>query len=234
MKYKKENNIVDGQNNPKINSYITKCQNEIRELEESFKKSTELLIASYEEYLSHINPSPKFLPVNVTIKILDKGVEMKNVRIDRATIVGDLKKIVATHMENIGNPITEFQNANVFVLYKSFSSMNDIENNLNDGILLIDESIPILQHNPQPGSLILLKGKLYCQSDAPKQCFKSTFKPGLKMDYFSCINCNQRWICRPCIEECHKGHQVKSYIRDHNAEWACCYCFKKRQMYSIP
>jgi len=130
-------------------------------------------------------------------------------------------------MDNLGNPITEFQNTNIFVLYKSFSSMNDIDLNRNEGILLIDESIPILQHNPQPGSVVILKGKLHCQSDAPKQCFKSTFKPGLKMDYFSCNNCNQRWLCRSCIEECHKGHNVKPYIRDHIAEWACCYCFKK-------
>jgi len=226
MKYKKEHNIIDLENDSKIKNYTTKCGLEIKELEESFLKSTDLLISSYEDYLSDIDPSPQFLPVNVTIKIPDKDVEIKSVRLDRTSTVGDLKKFVIEHMESIGNPITEFQNTNIFVLYKSFTSTVDNDLNRNEGVLLVEESIPILQHHPQPNSLVILKGKLLCQSDAPKQCFKSTFKVGLKMDYYSCINCKQRWICKPCYEECHKGHEVKLYIRDHSSNWACCYCYK--------
>jgi len=134
-------------------------------------------------------------------------------------------------MEKLGNPITEFTNTNIFVLYKTFSSSNDKSLKQKDGILLVDEKVPILQHSPQPGSLIVLKGNLLCKSDAPKQCFKSTFqKNGDKMDYYTCGQCAQKWICKPCMEDCHKGHQgIQLYILDHGSTWACCYCYKNKK-----
>jgi len=230
VNYKKKNDINGNvEDDPKIIKYTNRCQDEIQALEETFQKSTELLINSYEEYLSEIDPSPQFLPVHVTIKIPEKDIEIKNVRIDRTFTAGDLKTIVSEHMEKIGNPITEYANTNIFVLFKSFSSTTDSNRNRNDGVLLTDDSVPVLQYNPQPGALILLKGNLMCRSDQPKQCFKSTFKPGDKMDYFSCTDCKLKWLCRPCMEDCHKGHQVQLYILDHNATWACCYCYKSKK-----
>jgi len=229
MNYKKKNNIDKVENNPKIQGYSTKCENEIKSLEESFLKSTELLITSYDDYLSEIDPSPQFLPVNVSIKIPDKDVDIKNVRIDRSVTVAELRKVVTEFMEKLGNPITEYTNTNIFVLYKSFHSTTDTNLKRNDGILLVDESIPILQHNPQPGSLIILKGNLLCKSDAPKQCYKSTYKEGDRMDYFQCQDCNLKWICVSCKEECHKGHKLQSFLQNHNSTWGCCYCFKTKK-----
>jgi len=229
MKYKKKNNIEDLENDSKIQDFTSRCENEKEGLQESFLKSTELLLSSYEDYLSDINPSPQFLPVNVNIQIPDKDVEIRNVRLDRTSTIAELKKAVLDHMEKIGNPVTEFTNTNIFVLYQSFSSTEEKNRNRNEGVLLVDESVPVLQHRPQPGALIVLKGTVLCRSDEPKQCFKSVFKPGDKMDYFTCVNCKINWICRPCMEECHKGHEIKDYIMDHNSTWACCYCVKNRK-----
>jgi len=229
MRYKKKNNLENVEDNPKIQDYTARCEDEIKDLESSFQTSTELLISSYNDYLSDIDPSPQFLPVNVTIKIPDKDIEIRSCRVDRTVTVVGLRKMVTEHMEKIGNPITEFTNTNIFVLYKSFYSTGDNSLKRNDGILLVDESVPVLQHNPQPNSLILLKGTLLCKSDAPKQCYKSTYKTGDRMDYFHCQDCNMKWLCTPCKEECHKGHRLQPFLQDHNSTWGCCYCFKTKK-----
>jgi len=229
MNYKKKNNIENVESNPKFQDYSRKCEEEIKSLEESFSKSTDLLITSYDEYLSEIDPSPQFLPVNVNIKIPDKDIEIRNVRIDRTIAIPDLRKVVKDHMEKLGNPVSDFGNTNIFVLYKSFHSTTDSNLKRNDGILLVDESVPILQHNPQPGSLIILKGSLLCKSDAPKECYKSTFKKGDRMDYYHCMDCNTKWICTPCKEDCHKGHRLQPFLVNHETTWGCCYCFKSKK-----
>jgi len=182
---------------------------------------------SYEEYLSNIDPSPQFLPVNVTIQIADKNIDLRNVRVDRTSTISDIKQMIIDHMEKGGDPVSQFTNTNVFVLYQSFSSTNSKKRGRDEGIIITDESIPILQYNPEPGSLLVMKGKLLCRSDEPKKCFKETFKVGDKMDYYTCQDCKINWICRPCKEECHNGHNLIEYIIDHTSTWACCYCVKK-------
>jgi len=229
IRYQKKSNKENVDNDPKILDYKSKCDEEIKGIEDSFEKATALLLQSYEQYLLNIDPAPQFLPVTVSIQIPDRNVDIKNIRLDRTSNVNDLRNIVKDHMESIGDPVHEFGNANVFVLYPSFSSSNEKKRSRNDGIIIADEGVPILQHNPEPGALLILKGKLVCKSDAPKKCFKATFKTGDKMDYFSCSDCKMNWICKPCITECHRGHNIKEYILDHGATWACCYCVKNKR-----
>jgi len=184
---------------------------------------------SYEEYLGNISPSPQFLPVTVTIQIPEKDIEIRNIRIDRTTTITEVKQIVRDYMERTGDPLSEFTNSNVFVLHPSFSSSNEKKRRRKEGILIPDETVPILQYNPEPGALLVMKGILLCKSDEPKKCFKETYEAGAKMDYFTCADCKINWVCRPCMEECHIGHETKEYILDHSATWACCYCVKNRK-----
>jgi len=218
----KVGNDQDLENNPKFINYKSKCQTEIELIDEAFHQSTALLLESYEDYLKNIEPSPQFLPVTISIKIPEKDIEIKNVRIDRFCTIGDIKKLLVDYMSSV-DPIAEFSNSNIFVLYPSFSSSNESKRD-KDGILLIDENVPILQHNPEPGALLLLKGHLICKSEEPKQCFKTTYKEGELMDYFVCRDCNIKWICKNCCDDCHAGHNTKLFMLQHKPTYACCYC----------
>jgi len=117
---------------------------------------------------------------------------------------------------NTGDPLTNWSKENVFLITPG-------------DILIAHEAVPILQYGLNPGSIINVRGKLRRASDAPKQCFKSVFvkDAGLVTDYFACKDCNFNWICKSCMEVCHKGHTVVEYIQNHKPTWACCYCVKK-------
>jgi hypothetical protein len=64
-----------------------------RLLLQSFARSTELLLKSYEEYLKQITPAPQYLPVTVDILIIEKKIKIQNVLIKAVDSVKDLKRV---------------------------------------------------------------------------------------------------------------------------------------------
>jgi len=197
-------------------------------LDLNFDKSINLLLDSYNQYMENVNPSPEFLPVTATVIIVSKDITLYGVSIERTWTITDLKSKVKDRMEVLGDPVVQFSESNVFVLFKSGESDRNI---LNDGIIINDEHVPILQYNPEPGCILELRGNLICTSDAPKQCFKTSFQEGTLMDYYQCLDCQGgklKWICKSCSEVCHAGHRLKPFLIGHTPEWACCYCERGR------
>eukprot|EP01129_Flabellula_baltica_P006660 TRINITY_DN2516_c0_g2_i1.p1 TRINITY_DN2516_c0_g2~~TRINITY_DN2516_c0_g2_i1.p1 ORF type:complete len:391 (+),score=67.59 TRINITY_DN2516_c0_g2_i1:31-1173(+) len=196
---------------------------EIKRIESKFSKSISLLLDSYEMFMETSAPSPQFLPVTASIVIKEKNVEFYGISIDRTWTVENLRETVIQKMDRSGDPVVEFSDENIFVLFKSASD------NKENGIIL-DEDIPIVQYNPEPGCLVELQGHILCKSDAPKVCFKSEYEEGALMDYFQCITCRKtKWICKNCAETCHADHELITFLLDHKPTYACCYCKRTKK-----
>jgi hypothetical protein len=107
-----------------------------------------------------------------------------------------------------------------------------------------------------PGNEIHVFCHLKRRSDAPLRCFRYTFpsssndkdesknfnsgKQGVNndanadecstTDYFKCIDCGCNWICKNCATSCHIGHKLELFMKSHKPTYACCFCFKKKNV----
>eukprot|EP01126_Amoeba_proteus_P045498 TRINITY_DN5098_c0_g1_i5.p1 TRINITY_DN5098_c0_g1~~TRINITY_DN5098_c0_g1_i5.p1 ORF type:complete len:352 (-),score=74.76 TRINITY_DN5098_c0_g1_i5:93-1148(-) len=191
------------------------CEAAVNEEEKNFEESIKLLLLSYRNFMENAAPVPEFLPVSVELSIPDKKISLSNIILKPTDTIKDLKNLIITKMEKLGDPISNWTRENMFVVSKTNT--------------ILEENVPVIQYGIDPGTLLVLQGKLHCASDAPKLCFKSIYvkDAGLKMDYFSCKDCGFNWICRSCSEVCHAGHNVGDHIHGQKPTWACCYCVKK-------
>ncbi|PVD19856.1 hypothetical protein C0Q70_20349 [Pomacea canaliculata] len=82
---------------------------------------------------------------------------------------------------------------------------------------------PVLQYHTKSGSELILHGCMVCQSDLPKVCYVQTYKQQgpKKVDYYSCSQCGFNWICKSCIQVCHKDHPVTPHVLNHQPTCAC-------------
>lgn len=48
-----------------------------------------------------------------------------------------------------------------------------------------------------------------------------------KSDFCICQTCNVKWICENCALYCHVGHTIKPQLKNHQSDWAICYCITK-------
>jgi len=201
-----------------IEELSLECERTIAMHEKSWQETVRLLLAAYESFMKDSSPSPSFLPVTLSVVIPAKDITLASVVIRPTDNVKDLKNMVSDRLQLLGNPLVSWGKDDVFVIRSPLAGKAG-------DIPLIDEYRPILQSHPDPGSQIVLQGSLSLTSDLPKECFTLTFeKSGAQlMDYYSCKDCKFNWICKPCAETCHKGHQVSVYILGHKSTWACCY-----------
>jgi len=199
-----------------IAKLTAECEFQVNEQETNFEQSISLLLSSYETFMQSSAPAPEFLPVSVDVHIPDKDIKLRSILIKPTDTLKELKEVVKNRIATMGDPMTAWTKENVFVVSKG-------------NVLVQAENVPLIQYSLDPGSVITVRGKLHCFSDAPKQCFKTTFvkDAGMVMDYFACKDCSFNWICKSCAETCHKGHNVVDYIHAHKPTWACCYCVKK-------
>jgi len=218
-----------------LQQWTVECEAQLTELSESFEKSIELLTASYDKYMASFTPAPQFLPVTVNIHVPSKNLRLQNVLVSPTDTVKEIKEYLRARMEKIGDPIVQFERTNIFVLSNSplgHANAGEVGGSGAGGddksIILRDEGVPIVQFHPEPGASLVLQGKLKCKSDAPKECFKSIYQKDKQFihDYYTCKDCKTNWICKSCVEVCHKGHNTVDYIQKHSPTWACCYCVK--------
>jgi hypothetical protein len=94
----------------------TKVENELEQLETSYKESTQLLFNAYETYLSTITPSPEFLPVSVNISIPSKNLVFKKVLIKVTDNLHDIRQFVENKFKETGNPLTNWTPDNWVVI----------------------------------------------------------------------------------------------------------------------
>lgn len=117
----------------------------------------------------------------------------------------------------------------------SFHDAGDVPREKPQAMTLINQivqpdCVPVLEYHIKPGTELRFKGNIVLEGDVPKLCFAATFVKGKgkSMDYYACQECNFNWVCRPCSEYCHKGHQLTAHVTNHKPTWACCYCPRKK------
>lgn len=210
----------------------------LSKLEEDFETSTKLLLSSYEDYMNQIKPSPKFLPIQVEIKVPDKNWSRKHLL--KPTDTGlDLRGVVEELFQKIDNPILEWHPDNFWILewyiYQSlsfcpFSHLRHQRSSMDQEKVKIEELGIPFRHKAEYISTISLNGKLKCQSDLPQICFSKAFKEGKvhSTNYFSCSECNMNWICQSCSKVCHSGHDLHDFMLNHTPTHAYCNCKKKK------
>jgi len=222
----------------KLDTEITlltaECEAKMIQIDESFKTTVQLLMESYDQSLEGMIPAPSFLPVTVTLSIPSRQMNFKKIIIKPTDSAADLKAMLEKKFAETGNPLFSYSQSNIFVLKRNLASEDGKDEegiHSQDEMVIGDEQRPLLQYKIQQGDLIILKGELLMKSDAPKSCFSTTYEKGkdMVMDYFTCKDCKFNWICKPCAESCHKGHNLSEYITNHKPTWACCYCLKNKR-----
>ena len=195
-----------------------------KEIEQSFEQSKQLLLNSYDLYLTSIAPAVEYLPTTINILLLSKNIQYKKHLIKTTDTLFDLKNFIENKMKESNNPIVDWKNIE-FAIRRSL-----LDDESQDEIIQ-DEYRPLLQYKIDPNTNIIIKGKLQLKSDLPKQCFSTTYEKGkdLTMDYYTCKDCKINWICKPCLETCHQGHSTVDYLKAHKPTWGCCYCKKNRK-----
>jgi len=185
-------------------------------------QTTKIIEKTLEKYLKEFSVPPLIFPVIVHISIPNKNELIKYVQLEPHDTIVNLRQEITRHMETKGDSVVSFEKVNIFAL---------VQGEGDPGIPITDDHIPIIEHyNPEPGAIFVLQGQLKCARDAPKRCYK-TIHPTLEkvspIEYFTCRTCTLNWLCSACIEGCHKGHDIASFVT-HTPTWACCYCSKKK------
>ncbi|XP_056023019.1 E3 ubiquitin-protein ligase TRIM38-like [Ostrea edulis] len=213
-------------------------------LQEELNICAKLIADAFDKHLESHIPRLDVLPVKVSINILDKNIQLSDLMMSPADVaVSRIKTAVEEAMKAKGNPLVAWEDDVQFVLFGPFVKCSPCEMQqmireiLYNGLeypdihVLANDCRPVLQLGMKPNSVIVIYGTLRCESDLPKRCFVKNFRKeeGQTMDYFQCKQCSFKWICRSCMEVCHRGHDVVPYIMNHVPEWACCYCPRKKK-----
>ncbi|OMJ82319.1 hypothetical protein SteCoe_17034 [Stentor coeruleus] len=188
-----------------------------KELDENLSKSIEMIVESFDKHMKSISLPPELLPVRIFLKAPKKNLTL-DMHIPRTHTTKDLLDIIINYYISKGDPVQSLSNGN-FVLHMALS----------DGDIIILDNGPIGKYSIIQGSTIYFDGEIVLKSDAPKECFTKNYVKGqgMKCNYYHCFTCNTNWICEPCSQACHQGHNTSIAIPSHVPTWACCYCVKK-------
>eukprot|EP01022_Parablepharisma_sp_SALTPOND_P007839 TRINITY_DN1334_c0_g1_i1.p2 TRINITY_DN1334_c0_g1~~TRINITY_DN1334_c0_g1_i1.p2 ORF type:complete len:404 (+),score=25.01 TRINITY_DN1334_c0_g1_i1:83-1213(+) len=184
--------------------------------------ATEYLLKTYDRYMKESLVGPQLLPVALTVHVPHKDVKLDSVSVKPNEPIREVRLAVEKYFKDQHNPILRWDLNMKYVIHT-----------------LLDEEVKVLSATEEmkslsevgvfPGSRVELNGTFLCESDVPKPCITLKFRKeeGKMYDYYSCETCSLNWICEPCIQQCHKGHTCKLYLKNHVPTWACCYCTKK-------
>eukprot|EP01102_Stenamoeba_stenopodia_P003132 TRINITY_DN13067_c0_g1_i1.p1 TRINITY_DN13067_c0_g1~~TRINITY_DN13067_c0_g1_i1.p1 ORF type:complete len:398 (-),score=71.93 TRINITY_DN13067_c0_g1_i1:48-1241(-) len=199
---------------------------QLNALQKTFDNSVSLLVSAYENHMQSLAPiEPWNLPVSITLTVPTRDIIIENMTIQPSDTVKDLRELLKKKLAERGHILSEFARENVFTIRRPFDgSETSTETTLSD------ETKTVTQYKIEPGSLIILKGDVAFDNDKPKGCLTKWFAKDNNpvVDYFTCVECKLNWICSECAIHCHRGHQVKTFIKNHKTTWACCYCASKK------
>jgi len=210
--------VLAGGSEPKLFALKQECDSRVTQIQQGYDDQMKLLLEAYDKYMNDFAAKPLMLPVSVSVAIPQKSILLSNIVVTANATPKELRELVRERLAHIGNPLITWVPSNIFVWKKD----------TNEEIVL-DDNVPISIKKVEPGAVLEIKGEVQLQRDAPKSCFAFTFKPGDKMDYFHCKNCNMNWVCKACMEVCHKGHELSPYLSNHAPTWGCCYCTKNKK-----
>jgi len=197
---------------------------EIENCEKKYKITSEFILKLFDRYLKEVLIGPEQLPIHLIINVPAKGIKIDPLFMKPTDQLKEIRLAVEKHFrEKLSNPIIKW---GLDMNYAIYPLLDDEKPTL---ISMTDETKLLSSLNIFPGTHILLNGTLTCESDVPKPCITLKFKKEEQKayDYYSCETCGMNWICEPCIQQCHKGHAFKEYMKNHVSTWACCYCAKK-------
>lgn len=220
-KYGKYGSVVD-------QSMILRIKNEEYKeqayIEMKYKITMDYLLKAYQNYLKDVLPNPCALPIKLTIVAPSKGVHMEGVNLHQQDTLRDVRILIEKQLASQSNPVVKLGADITFVI------KNAIQGNLESENTFTNEMLTLAECKIYPGSIVNMNGTIVCESDVPKPCITLKFSKEAKKayNYYSCETCGLNWICEPCIQQCHKGHEFKDYLRSHVPAWACCYCVKKK------
>jgi hypothetical protein len=211
-------------------------------IRQQFDSCATMLAESYDQYLSEQLVPPSLVPVNVSMTMAGRGTTFHLIKVLPSDSTVELRETLTSLLESRGEKVISVEQAQ-FVLIGPFAKERGVNiqqwdetmqrkyEGCEDVLLLPDGCRPILQHGMKPGSQLCVVGTVILESDLPKVCFATTFQKnsGQKINYFKCNDCGFGWICQPCQESCHKGHNTVIFIPGHIPTWACCYCPKKKK-----
>ncbi|EGG23263.1 hypothetical protein DFA_05395 [Cavenderia fasciculata] len=197
----------------------------LEKLEKSNQQTIDLLLKSFEEYetkvchLKSVAVTPNFVNIQTSIIIPDKDITIEHISLKPSATIYDVKQILVEKLNQRGGDYTFIKfNDNCKFVAQTPMAMGA------NYISLDDESKPLSMCNlPQGSKIIVQPGGISVQGDIPKECFSTSYKPGDTMDYYRCNDCAYNWICKPCADYCHKGHNKIIYLPNHKASFACCY-----------
>jgi len=205
-------------------------EKEIVEIEKKYKNVIDMIIKQYDLHMKDGVQEPKISPIKVIVQIPSKGLRIENVNLRPYDTLRDIKPLIEKQFEIQKNQILKWGSNIRYVILKPLlvPQQPALEENKEEGVEIFDEMKPIYELNLLPQSRIIVEGKIICVNDVGKPCITLNFKPEDKkaFDYYSCDTCKINWICEPCAQQCHKGHDIKTYLKGHIPPWACCYFFK--------
>ncbi|CAH1795891.1 unnamed protein product [Owenia fusiformis] len=240
--------LTDRELEQQLSDLQQSCERQKSEVQLEMTKCVQLIAEAYDKYLSEHIPDLAVLPVKVSLSLLSKGITLPDVQLQPFHSVEDIIKMFKSKMVDRGDRIVHipedarlisfgpFMKKGIFEMEQASREVVNHGAHNPDILILPPGSRPLLQFALKPSSVIALYGKIQCESDLPKQCFATTFQKdaGQKVDYFSCKDCKINWVCRPCMEVCHKEHSATPHIMGHQPTWACCYCPKKKKCRMLP
>jgi len=217
---------IKAESEQQITQLAEQCEAAVRASSVSLESSVDLLLKSYDQYLRETVPKPTFLPVTVSVSLVSHGLSLDNVTLRTTDSSKDLKDILEKRLKDLGNPVTSFPDK----ITVSIKRPSDQDGG-NETVIVDNEEVPLLQYKLEPGCIIVIGGDVKLKSDQPQQCFTAIFVKGTgqSIDYYTCKDCKFNWICKPCAENCHKGHAIVEYVMNHKPTWNCCYCVKNKK-----
>ncbi|RNA11114.1 zinc C3HC4 type (RING finger) domain containing [Brachionus plicatilis] len=235
-----EQEISTTENSTKIEKVKQECQKKIEKLAEEFDHQIKSIAKRYQMLLEENEKSLIILPTKIKFRLYEKNIKLDGFEFkptdDISMMFNYLKE---ESKKQLHDPIIKFPDDLIILNFGPFSThSNDemiaiFEEYKKKGILpepiekiRAENCLPVTEYKIKPNSEFVLFGNIKFESDLPKRCFKYIFdknKPK-PIDYFQCEDCLLKWICKFCIEECHKKHNVRPFSLNHNANWACCFC----------
>jgi hypothetical protein len=195
----------------------------LRRLDEDLAHCVDLLVKSYDTYMSSIAPSPFLVPIPLTLRLANKKLFF-DVSLRSTTIIRDLRDLLKEKTSSVGNGIVDF-GPDSWIGIRRKGAVADADKDLER---VVDERVTLHELKVDPGSDIVLCGAVRLAKDAAPVCFSVTYEPGAEVDYLHCKTCKLNWICAPCADACHSGHVLLPFRKAHKPSYACCYCVKKK------
>ncbi|XP_076465056.1 uncharacterized protein LOC143296922 [Babylonia areolata] len=238
---------LDGLTPAALNQKILELEKRLAEkkssLQADVEQCQELVAEAFDRYLTAHIPSLDILPVKVNVVLAGKNITIPDVTLRPDDVLTVIQTAVEEGLIQRGDRVIRWQHDGGKVLLVSPLSkqerynVEDIIQDINSGgdnypgiQILPWVSKPVLQCHMKPGSDLVLNNSVVCESDLPKICYAQQHKEQgpSTVDYFTCKQCNFKWICRSCIQVCHKDHDIAPLVFSHKPTWACCYCPKKK------